>query len=74
MLDPQVTISYFAVFDGHGGDSCPVFLKQNLHMQLVESFISPRDTKRLPLIQALNFEVNISEAIKEAYKVTDLMY
>jgi hypothetical protein len=27
MLDPQVTISYFGVFDGHGGDSCPLFLK-----------------------------------------------
>ena len=30
-LDPNIIVSYYAVFDGHGGDSCSLFLKRNLH-------------------------------------------
>jgi len=26
-LDPFISASYFAVFDGHGGDTCSLFLK-----------------------------------------------
>jgi len=73
-LDPQVTVSYFAVFDGHGGDSCPLFLKEHLHRQLVEAFVSPKNLNRLPLMQSSNFEVTLKDAVFEAFKTTDLMY
>ncbi|KAI1003591.1 hypothetical protein K3495_g4614 [Podosphaera aphanis] len=33
--DPQVF--YFGVFDGHGGDECSTFLRDNLHMYLERS-------------------------------------
>ena len=34
---PGVKVSYFAVFDGHGGGWCAKFLKENLHKQLAQS-------------------------------------
>lgn len=33
--DPQVF--YFGVFDGHGGDKCSIWLRENLHLYLEES-------------------------------------
>ena len=54
-LDPQIPVSYFAVFDGHGGDSCSMFLRANLHKFMVEAFLSG-EGKRLPLMQAEKFE------------------
>lgn len=34
MIDREVTVTYYAVFDGHGGPSCANFLKDNLHLEL----------------------------------------
>ena len=45
-------ISYFGIFDGHGGDKCSIFLKNNLHKFL---FNSP------------TFPINISESIKTSF-------
>ena len=33
-LDENVSCTYYAVFDGHGGADCALFLKDNLHLQL----------------------------------------
>ena len=33
-LDPSIVSSYFAVFDGHGGDLCALFMKEKLHWHL----------------------------------------
>lgn len=73
-LDPIIAVSYFAVFDGHGGDSCSKFLKQHLHSQIVEAFVAPKNPKRLPLMQSSMFEATLQDAILEAYKRTDFLY
>lgn len=73
-LHPQIAISYFAVFDGHGGDSCSLFLKEHLHKQLVKAFIAPRNPQQLPLMQSNNFEQTLRDAVFEAFKATDLLY
>ena len=39
-IDPKVPVSYYAVFDGHGGYQCAQFLRDNLHGCLVKSFLS----------------------------------
>lgn len=36
-LSPEIKMSYFGVFDGHGGDCCALFLRKNLHVQLTQS-------------------------------------
>jgi len=37
--------SYFAIFDGHGGNACAEFLKQQLHKYIVEQDAFPWDPK-----------------------------
>lgn len=61
----DLPISYFAVYDGHGGKTCSEYLKAQLH-----NFIY---THLLKLLQK-NASVNrvIWEAIKEAFKACDL--
>ncbi len=71
-LDPNISCSYFAVFDGHGGDSCSLFLKYNLHKVLVDCFVKPKNG--LPLMQSLDFEAALKEAVCQAYLTADLLY
>ena len=35
--------SFFAIYDGHGGSTCPEFLSQNLHDYLIKSEYFPSD-------------------------------
>lgn len=39
-LHPKVPVSYFAVFDGHGGYQCAQFLRDNLHFCLTDAFLN----------------------------------
>ena len=50
MIDPK--ISYFAIYDGHGGEKCCTFLKENLHNYIFNSE---------------HFPLNTIEAIRNAY-------
>ncbi|MCQ2821339.1 MAG: protein phosphatase 2C domain-containing protein [archaeon] len=50
------TLSIFGIFDGHGGKKCSEFLRDNLHIYL---------------IQNKNFPKNIETAIKEAFHSLD---
>ena len=56
---PWPLISYFAIFDGHNGDHCAEFLRQNL-LQFI--YTNP------------NFPKNIERSIKEAFIKADEEY
>jgi hypothetical protein len=43
-LDPK--ISYFAIYDGHGGNKCSIFLQENLHNYIFESDYFPLYTNQ----------------------------
>jgi serine/threonine protein phosphatase PrpC len=34
-----VSVTYYAVFDGHGGAECAIYLKNNLHLELKKCFL-----------------------------------
>lgn len=38
MIDFDVSATYYAVFDGHGGPECANFLQDNLHIELKKCF------------------------------------
>lgn len=41
----EINISYFGVFDGHGGDKCSKFLKENMYNYILKSnFFTSNDT------------------------------
>lgn len=73
-LHPEISISYFAVFDGHGGDYCALFLRQNLHKQIVRAFMTPNDPGRPPLLESFNYHRTLKEALIEAFLATDLQF
>ena len=52
-------VSYFAIYDGHGGDKCCNFLQQNLHNYIFKSQY---------------FIINTLKAIGEAYDKVDLAF
>ena len=41
-IDKEIPVSYFAVFDGHGGHQCAIFLRQMLHLNIVKAFMRKR--------------------------------
>lgn len=43
MLDEEIPFTYYAVFDGHGGADCAIFLRDNLHHELKRCFVDPLD-------------------------------
>ena len=36
----EIPVSFFAVYDGHGGEQCSQFLKMNLHSILRELWLA----------------------------------
>ena len=44
-IKKQPNISYFSIFDGHSGNKCSDFLKENLHLYLFNSSFFPHDIK-----------------------------
>ena len=52
-------ISYFGIFDGHGGDKCSKFLKNNLDTILFNSKYFP---------------INIKESIKDAFQKIEIQF
>ena len=52
----NIKVSYFSVFDGHSGNKCSDFLKENLHKYILNSKLFPSD---------------ILKAIRESFKKAD---
>ena len=42
-IDDDVNVTYYAVFDGHGGPECANFLKERLHIEIKNCLSDPID-------------------------------
>jgi serine/threonine protein phosphatase PrpC len=81
-LSADIKMSYFGVFDGHGGDCCAFFLKENLHKELTSSLAKlhsrePRtffDFAQSKLAVSHDFFHTFEESVRKAYNRTDLMF
>ena len=43
MIDEEVSVTYYAVFDGHGGPDCATYLRDNLHLEIKKCFLDQID-------------------------------
>lgn len=65
-----MSVTYYAVFDGHGGAECAKYLKENLHIEL--------RSRLLDQIEGIKDSDNVNEAlsnsIERAFEEVDLKY
>ncbi len=43
LIDEETSVTYYAVFDGHGGPECAQFLRENLHLEIKNCFLDNID-------------------------------
>jgi serine/threonine protein phosphatase PrpC len=43
MLEDDISATYYAVFDGHGGAECAQYLRENLHHDLKSKLLESLD-------------------------------
>jgi len=64
----ELIITYYAVYDGHGGFSCSEYIKKHLHNNLRELIIH-RNIRNSP-----NFLIDLCKVIQDAIIYTDISY
>ena len=67
-LFDELVVPYYAVYDGHGGVSCSLFLQKHLHHNLRDLIKSKN------IAQSKNFFEDLCSTIQEAIIYTDLNY
>ena len=67
MIYADVPITYYAVFDGHGGAECALYLKENLHHELRKKLQVNLDAVK----DAEDINDVISTSINQAFEETD---
>mmetsp|Transcript_8907 Transcript_8907/g.6672 ORF Transcript_8907/g.6672 Transcript_8907/m.6672 type:complete len:147 (-) Transcript_8907:492-932(-) len=67
MVDAELAVTYYAVFDGHGGSQCANFLKENLHLELKRCFEDQLEGLR----DAQDLNESISFCINKAFSIAD---
>ena len=43
VIDEETSVTYYAVFDGHGGPECAQYLRDNLHIAVKKCFLDSID-------------------------------
>lgn len=69
-IDQELAVTYYAVFDGHGGSKCAEFLKNHLHIELKKCMLDQIDGIK----QADDINEAIESCIRRSFEDTDKKY
>lgn len=70
MIDDEISATYYAVFDGHGGSHCANFLRDNLHHEIKKQFLDNIDGIK----ESDDLNESIINCIYRSFEETDMKY
>ena len=70
VIDEETSVTYYAVFDGHGGPDCALFLKDNLHLEIKKQFLDNIDGIK----ESEDLNESLITCIYRAFEETDMKY
>lgn len=74
MIENDIPYTYYAVFDGHGGADCALYLRNNLHHELKRCLSDSLDGVVDVKIESEEFNERIKGCIVRAFAETDEKY
>lgn len=69
-IDEEVSVTYYAVFDGHGGAECSTFLRDNLHNEIRKQLLD--NINGIKETDDLNFA--LSNCLTKSFENADQTY
>ena len=69
-IDEETSVTYYAVFDGHGGAQCALFLRDNLHLNIKKCFLDQIDGIK----ETDNLNEALINCINRSFEETDEEY
>jgi serine/threonine protein phosphatase PrpC len=67
VIDDDICVTYYAVFDGHGGAECALYLKSNLHIELKKCLLDQIDGIK----DSEDLNDSLTKSIQKAFEITD---
>lgn len=70
MIDEETSVTYYAVFDGHGGPDCANYLRENLHHEIKKQFLDNIDGIK----ESDDLNESLVNCINRSFEETDYKY
>jgi serine/threonine protein phosphatase PrpC len=70
MIDEETSVTYYAVFDGHGGPNCANYLRDNLHLEIKKQFLDNIDGIK----ESDDLNESLVNCINRSFEETDSKY
>jgi serine/threonine protein phosphatase PrpC len=70
VIDEETSVTYYAVFDGHGGPECAAYLRENLHHEIKRCFLDQIDGIK----DSEDINESLVNCINRAFEETDMKF
>lgn len=70
VIDEETSVTYYAVFDGHGGAECAQFLRDNLHLEIKKCFLDNIDGIK----ESEDLNESLANCLLRSFEEADLKY
>ena len=70
LIDEETSVTYYAVFDGHGGPDCATYLRDNLHHELKKQFLDNIDGIK----ESDDLNESLINCVNRAFEETDMKF